>query len=165
MKACKIADISDDFIFMSDDVFLLTNFEAEKFPFFFNGFLKESLNNKTDYRYTIENTIKVLNGSHPLKNFDSHTPILYNKKRFVETLDLYDWNVPHAYAIKSLYCNVQNIVGIYEPDGKIRRAKVTPMIKDYLANKKVFSIDDTAINVDLENYFKHLYPEKSKYEL
>jgi hypothetical protein len=165
MKACKVEAISDNFLFMNDDHFLLHNFEADKFPFFFKGFLREDLNNQTDYKHTIENTINVLNGSHPLKNFDTHTPILYNKKRFVETLDLYDWDIPHAYAIKSLYCNVQNIVGVYEPDGKIRRAKETTMLRNYLSSKKVFSIDDTAINSDLEIYFKHLYPDKSKYEL
>ncbi len=165
MKACKNDEISENFLFMNDDHFLLSNFEADKFPFFYKGFLKEDLSNPTDYKHTIENTIRVLNGAHPLKNFDTHTPILYNKKRFIESLDIYDWNLPHAYAIKSLYCNVQNIPGVYEPDGKIRRAKEASMLRSYLANKKVFSIDDTAINIPLENYFKSLYPEKSKYEL
>lgn len=165
MKACKLQDVSENFLFMNDDHFLLQNFDATKFPFFYKGFLKEDLSNLTDYRYTIENTIKQLNGTHPLKNFDTHTPILYNKKKFVEIMDLYNWDTPHAFAIKSLYCNVQNIVGVYEPDIKIRRAKTTEMLIPFLNGKKVFSVDDTALNYDLMNYFETLFPEKSKYEL
>ena len=164
LKACKNKNISEDFLFMNDDHFLLNNFDASQFPFFYKGYLKEDLGNRTDYKHTVENTIKVLESSHPTKNFDTHTPILYNKKKFSEKLDIYNWDIPHAYTIKSLYCNVLDIPGEYEPDGKIRRAKDTSMIDLYLRSKKVFSIDDTALNKDMKNYLERLYPNKSKYE-
>lgn len=154
---------TEDFLFMNDDHWLLRKFNISEFPYFYKGELKDQLTNPTDYAKTIANTIDVLRG-YPLKDFDTHTPILYNKEVFMQIMDKFDWTIPHGYCIKSLYCNLKCMEGTFEQDGKIRKAKNEQQLRAWLDTHSVFSVADEALNNFLKKRFEKLYPNPSKHE-
>jgi hypothetical protein len=80
-------------------------------------------------------------------------------------MDMFKWDRPHAYCIKSLYCNVQHIQGEHAEDGTFIYPKGDEQLDHWLTKHKIFSIADTAINRDLLKRFDTLYPNKSKFEL
>lgn len=161
--ACMTDEISDEFLFFNDDHFLLSDFNATRLPYFYKGYLVSQLSNPTDYAETVRNTIAILGDS--AKDFDIHTPIIYDKQKFRELMVSFDWNKPHGYCIKSLYCNALGIKGVYETDGKFTKPKNEDQLRKWVETHKIFSIDDTALTNLVKNRFQLLYPEKSKYEL
>lgn len=164
-RACEEQDLSDYFLFFNDDHFLLTKFHAPAFPYFYKGDLMQ-VKNLTRYQDTVDNTIKALIAENkPTKDFDTHTPILYRKKEFVDVMGMFNWKVPHALCIKSLYCNMLGVKPVFEDDGKFSRSKDEEQLRHWFNKYKVFSIDDGALTHLLKVKFQQLYPLKSKYEL
>lgn len=162
---CQHPEISENFLFMNDDHFFTHDFVASEIPYYYTGDLREIKNNTT-YQETINNTIRTLENRNRLTlNFDTHTPIIYNKEKFLKTTSEYFWTKDHAYCIKSIYCNTLKIEGVNIEDGKFRNPKGDEQLDHWLSKHKIFSIEDTAINRDLEKRFETLYPTKSKYEL
>lgn len=164
LTACRSEHISDKFIFFNDDHFLLKEFEAQEFPYYYCGDLKD-VRNATNYMHTVENTVAALTAAgHPTKNFDTHTPIVYDKKLFKSIMAQYDWSVQHGLCIKSLYCNTLGMRGMYAEDGKMYRGKNEEQLRHWLSHHDIFSIGDECLNHLLKNRFPIIYPTKSKYE-
>lgn len=162
-----IHDLSDDFLFMNDDHFFLQAFDANDIPFYYDGKLSELLVKVSNqpYKKQIWNTINELLPEHDMKNFDTHTPIVFNKVKFLDTVVKHDWFIDQGYCMKSLYCNQLKIEGTPMEDVKMIRSRTQPNIDLFLENKPMFSIDDMALNNYLKRKFETLYPKKSKYEI
>jgi hypothetical protein len=147
-----IADyrVTEDFLFMNDDHFLLQDYEAGKFPYYCHGWLSEFMT-VTDYKCTVANMLQLF--TDPVPYFDVHCPILYNKYHFKVAMSQLDWSKPFGYCIKTVYCNA--VIGLTAqgyPDLKINEA--------YPAQK----IRDKAFNGGIKAVLQELYPRKSKYE-
>ena len=158
-RACQEVELSEDFVYFNDDHYLLSDFDANTFPFYRMGTIEEYLKGRglDGYGKRCRNTLKSLNGNSKYY-YDIHYPIKFNKKDFRElVVEAVDWNVPHAYIIKSLYANKLNI------------ELVSNDVKDYKINTipppeaKVFSsyphMKDT-----VKMYLNERFPEQSKYE-
>lgn len=119
--ACHNPEISDPFLFFNDDHYLLADFKADQFPYYYDVTIWDKIKKRgyDSYGQRMQNTMKHLqaNGK-PTKNFDIHTPILYRKKEFIEIMDSVDWGKNHGFVIKSLYANSLNIEGTYLKDCK-----------------------------------------------
>lgn len=164
LTACINEKVSDQFVFFNDDHFLLKDFDVNSFPYFYCGDLTD-VRNATNYIHTVENTISVLKSAGcATKNFDTHTPIVYDKKAFWDVMHRYNWTIPHGLCIKSLYCNTLGIRGTYAEDGKIYRSKNEEQLRSWLSKHDIFSIGDECLNYFLKNRFPIMYPTKSKYE-
>jgi Stealth protein CR2, conserved region 2 len=131
-KACQYQELSENFLFFNDDHFLLSDFNASEFPYFYRGNLKDVKNN-TVYQETVNNTIRSLESRNlPTLDFDTHTPILYNKARFIEITDKYHWHREHAFCIKSIYCNTVGMQGTFAEDGKFKLPKGEEQLNHWL---------------------------------
>lgn len=163
VKACNTPSISEDFLFMNDDHFLLKDFEADKFPFYHKGELIDSMAKNTgNYRKTLNHTKKLLTEANlPTLNFDTHCPIIYNKQYFLHTFTNINWNLYYGYGIKTLYSAFNHIEGIYEKDCKINNKTNTEMLAK-ISGRDWFSTG--AISKGMLEVFEQLYPQKSKYE-
>lgn len=168
LKACQDETVSEDFLFFNDDHFILQDFDAEKFPFYYKGdlfFILKHLPPYNKYSVCVHRTGHTLkNLGLDTKNFDTHTPIIYNKEKFLQIMPQYDWSERFSYVVKSLYANSLGILGVKEPDCKIADSPTLEQFKERIVERKVFSIDNAAIGEPLHQLFKELYPNPSRWE-
>ena len=161
MRACNDDRVTEDFLFMNDDHYLLRNYVVPRFPFYYEGRLSEKLT-ITDYKHTVQNTLRATLAKDPAYT-DVHCPILYNKRLF-RKLREYDWSVKWGYCIKTLYC-YQSIHGMtYENDLKIAHSLPYADIIHLLKGRSWFSIGDGAFAGDIRQVLEDLYSNSSKYE-
>lgn len=165
MAACAYDRVSDDFLFMNDDHFLLQDYEAGKFPYYCHGWLSGFMT-VTDYKHTIWNTIDWLRPlGHECLYFDIHCPIVYNKEKFNWCLSDADWTKHFGYCIKTGYGNsVEGLNAIEYPDLKINEAYSADKIRKLITGRAWFSIGDKAFNGEIKKVLQELYPHKSRYE-
>jgi hypothetical protein len=158
--ACKDGRVSQDFIMVHDDHFLLEDIEAKHFPYVHHGPVNIV---GGQYGYTKQNTIGVLG---EVNDHDSHCPILFNKKKFLNSVPTVDWSKWYGYLVKTLYCVMNGIEAEYYPDLKIRWAETVEEIRDAIAGRKWFSIGDRCWgNGQMKDVLDELYPSKSKWEI
>lgn len=163
MAACADDRVTDDFLFMNDDHFLLQNYEAGKFPYYCQGWLSEFLT-VSDYKHTVNNTVEWLLGR-DCPYFDIHCPILYNKEKFGWCVSHADWEKKFGYCIKTLYCEINAITAPEYPDLKINESYHSAQIHKLIAGRAWFSIGDKAFNGGIKKVLQDLYPKKSRYEI
>lgn len=158
LKACRNTDISDTFLFFNDDHYLLSDFDAVEFPDFYCSTIREALRNRAmdSYGVRMQNTLKLLDShSLPVKYFDVHYPMLFNKKLFIETCGTLepkkDW-----YILKSLYANTLKIEGKEVRDCK---SKDAPLEKALCFSTLPRIVEGTQL------WFEKKFPNKSRFEI
>lgn len=159
MKACDNPDVSDTFLFMNDDHFLMHTFHVEKFPFYYSESIESYLERRgmDGYGQRVRNTYDYLKKNDlPTKYFDSHTPILIEKSRFKEIMSKVDWEKKHGFVIKSLYANSLKIEGIQEKDHKL---ETTPR-----KNDPVFSTTPKP-KAAVTRFLSEVFNKQSKFEI
>ena len=166
-RACNDERISENFILFNDDYFMLQPTDAVNYPYYFNtNLIDASAKYFNSYKKCIDATIKVLQAANkPLMHFDIHKPIVYNKTLFKEMCNSYDWNHPHGYIVKSMYCNHFSIVGEGANDLKINYPYKKETIYTMLENKGMFSVGDKGLGPDMKSFLNNLFPLKSKFEI
>lgn len=154
--ACLNSEVSDSFLFFNDDHFLLSDYQAEAFPYYHMGTIEEYCKNKplsNAYATRVRNVQSVFGPGSLM--FDIHTPIIYNKKAFLEVVCGQDWGTK-AYTIKSLYGNGMGITGEYMTDGKFNELPKPDV--------KVFSTYPH-VKASIFRFLQERFPEKSKFEI
>lgn len=168
LRACDEPEISQDFLFMNDDHFLLSDFTASEFPYYYKGEIQAFLSKaprRGAYIQAVVRTFYALRSKGKLtKYFDAHCPIVYNKDKFKQVMGGFDVDGKIGMVLKSLYCNILDIEGEQQIDCKINKLCMAEEILAYIKNKKFFSIGNKAINEQLEVVLKQLYPEPSRWE-
>jgi hypothetical protein len=170
ITAIDYPDLSDDFLFMNDDHFMLMDYELPNFPYYYR---------EVDMITTINANVKNLAWMTSIKNtrdyllyigksalmFDTHTPIIYNKEKFYNTVEKADWNKPFGFGIKSLYANMNDISGTYMPDAKLFSSETDiNYLKKKVQGKPCFSTSSYVVDSHRE-LITSLYPEKSRWEI
>jgi hypothetical protein len=98
----------------------------------------------------------------PTKHFDGHWPIVYDKRKLKEVIEVQDWNVPLGPTIRSMYCNTLGIEGELADD-----VKANAPLKDwaaFCAGKSVISVSDASFDRNCRSHFLSLHGCKSSYE-
>lgn len=162
MTACADERVTDDFLFLNDDHYLLQDYRAGHFPYYYYGMLSEK-RTVTDYKNTIWNTQKHHGEINPYYA-DIHCPILYNKVKFIEWVAALDWWVHFGFAIKTVYCNGILPLMVEYPDLKINEPLTAAQITEQLTGRAWFSIGDKAFHGEIKKVLQDLYPKKSNYE-
>jgi hypothetical protein len=160
IAACKDRRVSDNFLMVHDDHFMLEDFEASEFPYYQCGPLVPG---QGQYAHTKENTISVLG---ECNNYDTHSPILFNKEKFMRSVALADWSKWYGYCLKTLYCVLNGIEGEYYEDMKIRLPLKYEQIIEQISGRKWFSIGDRCfVDNGMKKVLEDLYSKPSKYEI
>jgi len=172
LRACQEQSISDNFLFFNDDHFLLQDFYAPQFPNFYKGNLKATFITRQKrtrnrrYGMAVDNTARILLSKKlPIRDYDTHTPIIYNKQGFIDAMRNYDWEKRVSYVVKSTYGNTVGLDSpIKEPDCKLNKKMLAGEILETLQQRKVFSIGNDAIDPQLSIVMNQLYPNPSRWE-
>lgn len=163
-----IKKLSDNFLFMNDDHYLLTDYVAGEFPYYHRGEinLNSFINNQPQYKQYI-NTTRISNRLY-CYDFDVHCPVVYNQHIFKKVFEDLKWP-EYGYAIKTVYCNNMIDTTNWVPceDLKfIERITQKESIYHALEGRQWFSIGDRALkDGKMQEVLQELYPEPSKYEL
>lgn len=167
LLACNDDRISDNFLFLNDDYFFTGNVEPEAYPFYYKCDLKQTVRMQGgEYRQHVSSTIKALEKLDlPTLNFDTHYPIRYNRAILKDVINLYDWNRPYGYVLKSLYCNSTGIQGEHRLDCKYYSPLKPEAWQRVSEGTEVFSIADACLNKYLRDWLKSSYPDKSRFEI
>lgn len=160
-------DLSEDFLYMGDDHFLLKDVEAEKYPVYSNGTLRELFATQNNsYKMMVKSTFEELEARGvQAKNYNIHCPVVYNKTMMRAIAGLYPLSKPLGYLSKSLYLNT------FPPHSSIelKDCKISKNISVEDMKKKIHGRDcfSTGKESDCPNIgllLEELYPNKSKYE-
>ncbi|XOB41786.1 MAG: hypothetical protein ACKKMS_00080 [Candidatus Nealsonbacteria bacterium] len=153
--------ISDDFIFMNDDFFILK--EYEEIPYYYNKTIKEWINDyptrKGRYYGQIEGLYKVFPEG---KFFEAHFPIVYNKRMARAVMEKYQLKL--TLMLRSFYCNeyIDRIKPEESRDHKIYNSdKIESTFK---STPFVSSTNAIATNSIFKNILLTRFPKKSQYE-
>jgi hypothetical protein len=153
------ADVSDEFIVMNDDIFVLKpwTFRHEN-----RGLLTEYDEAKGDYRARIQSTLGLLR-SHGITDplfFGLHTPTVYNRAKLVELMQ--EFPMPkHKYLMRTLYHNVFPQPSIRRDDVKIKSWSEGD---DYTGD--ILSIsDNVAAMPSFQSWINERFPVASRYEV
>lgn len=166
IEGCK--SVSDNFLFMNDDHFLLTAYHTGEFPDYHSGDIDPSKHSDPSTKKQLLNTVNLL-GADSLF-YDVHCPVVYNKEKFIKTFEGLPWP-SYGYAIKSVYCNsnltyYKSVNPFQCEDLKFRDPMSKGDIYKQLEKRKWFSIGDgTLRSGDMKEVLEELYPDKSKYEI
>lgn len=158
--ACRNEQISDTFLFVNDDHYLLQDVQADQYPYYYNGTIAQHVKKRghDGYGKRCENTQKSLeNRGLPTKYFDIHYPILYNKKHFLQqVVNQYDTRLKDGMIIKSLYANALQIEGT-----EVKDCKVPHLLLNDLPCYSTYP----TVSSKAQQFLREKFPEKSKFEL
>lgn len=158
-RACEDERVSDEFIMVHDDHFLLRPLDVKEFDYWHNGSLQDALKKAhSGYKRTVQNTIDYNMGSG--NNSDIHVPIVFNKGKFLSYVCSAPWH-QKEFCIKSLYAHTMG--GEYMEDCKINSPLTRNQFYDKIAGRLFFSTGPYFLQGD--NFLEELYSEKSKFEL
>lgn len=163
---CEDPRISEDFILMNDDIYI--NKKIDKIQIYTKwtllGHMEYIINMYGPSRYW-EIMNKVYQIYPKWYSYNTHTPMIYNKKKLKEVLDEF-WS--SEISVRSIYWNKYDIESteykIWDVwDCKIY--KIRDVMIEYLKDKIYISSDDKISRyVYFEAIMKTLFPNKSKYE-
>jgi hypothetical protein len=166
MYACETEGVSDNFMMLHDDHYLLPSFQYD--AAYYEGDVERAMLNCKDYlqQRPIMNTVDRLlrDRQASMKYFDISTPMMFNKKAFVEAMLSVDWMWPYGYCIKTIYCNYHRIDGVESADGRVNVDKTYSSLLEFSHGRVCLSSADK-MNDDFKRFLQTMFPEKSKYEL
>jgi hypothetical protein len=171
--ACGHPDLSQTFLHIHDDHFMLTPGKGEDVPNWHAGPLDQlaagviKRNPKNNWGKAVLNTYKALSAAgHSVHNFDVHYPMLFDKDLYPKTMDLYDWKgEPRGFVVKSLYANTLGLYGTKTSDLKIDTRLTNAQIVERLTGRQWFSVGNGALSGNFRQFLAALYPKPSGFEL
>jgi hypothetical protein len=177
IAACQSDKVSDPFLFMNDDHFLLQDIGLN-FPFYHSGSLlwKVPIEKRVynTYQYCCLRTAGELSRmDYPILNFDTHVPIVIHKSLFMAAVESVEWDTEGiGLVMKSTYANqcldVVSTAGLnsamYLKDCKIDYGLMWDDIVKRVTYRPCFSIGDMGLNEQMKTFLETLYPKPSRYE-
>jgi hypothetical protein len=164
---CNSIEISEEFILMNDDFYIVKNINA--IGTYHGGLLLDKINlyqkinSNSNYTRKLSATykkIKALGIENPF-DYELHIPMIMEKKKLKQILENND-----QFLWRSIYGNVFNIGGEQMEDVKVY-TKGPLVLKSYNLNKDehiYLSSADTSFDMILNNMLRKQFTEKTKYE-
>lgn len=98
------AGISEDFLLMNDDFYMLKDFTADKYPHYHRGEIPEAAENK--YQQVIVNTKRILEDlGKPCKHYGVHCPMRINAEKYKRLAEFYA-SADNPVSARCLYGNL-----------------------------------------------------------
>jgi hypothetical protein len=164
---CNSEEISNRFVLMNDDFYIVKNIDSIKDyhggPLLEKINLYQKLNSNSNYTRKLAATykkIKSLGIENPL-DYELHIPMVMEKEKLKQTLE-------HNYQFlwRSIYGNVFNVGGEQMEDVKVY-VKGPLVLKSYNLKKDdhiYLSSADTSFDILFNNILKKQFSQKTKYE-
>jgi hypothetical protein len=164
---CDSKEISDDFILMNDDFFILK--QIDKIEYLHGGLLSnkidrfKQLSRGSAYIKKLVETEKTLEqcGIQDPLDYELHVPMVMNKEKLKAIIEANQnclW--------RSLYGNIFKVAGKETVDVKIYHSNANKSISYKITNDSIYvSTDDITFNELWSTTLKRSFPHKSIYEV
>ena len=156
-------DLSEDFILMNDDFFVMK--PIDKLKTYYGGSLQERIdviekhfNGPTSYTMRLRRTNDYLKANKlTTKNYELHIPMIVNKAKFLEQLERY---TGLGGASRSFYGNTYKIGGT-----KCKDIKVYDLDGNFNRNTTFLSTTDASFRIgEVGKFIRSKFPNKSRFE-
>ena len=163
IRACEHPDISEDFLLVDDDVYVLQQIDA--MPMWHLGSLQERLDGVTknrgpdgDWQATLRATLDYLRtkGVDEPLSYEVHAPILINKATALPLLRE-AWSPDIHVQARSIYGNLANVGGTRHPDTKVVQGRK-------LKTEDVLSTTDASLR-NLRHILESRFAKPCRYEV
>jgi len=165
-------DISDDILLNYDDNFFVKDIEVEEYPFYFKREeLPDTFPISNIHTRSLLYTKKILKQlNKPTKDFAVHCPIIYNRQKFYDFIDVFKEyikldNRETSISVRCAYLNNIGVVGEYLKDLKIIGITSINDIEEKIKDRNIFSIGENIQKGRIIDFLKMNYPNKSKWEI
>jgi hypothetical protein len=161
---CQNDLISDEFVLISDDCFLLQNHDVNKLPFYYSGTLEERVEgyrnqNSASIRNLRETGKLLKDHNRQTKYYNTHTPLLINKKDFLalkETFYIEEFECGLLY--KTLYCNFYKKRGKFTPMNLIYYRVTREILEAKIKKGKYFAVNDSGLTLPVIKFLNDTFP-------
>ena len=158
----EYGEVSDDFIFMNDDFFLLKDYSA--IPYYYNKSIQEWVDccaSKKSIYY--KNVLRLAADDFPDgKFFEVHCPIVYNKKLVKDVIQKYELKL--TLMLRSYYCNeYKDLIGPIE-ETKDYKIYNLSQLDEYKNSPFISTNNVVASNPIFKSFIMTRFPNKSRYE-
>jgi len=166
VKVCEDTDISENFLYMMDDVFVLSSFVPEEYPLYHSGELEEK-RPINSYMGQLQETRRfLLRFNKPVLHYGVHCPIVYNKSK-IKALDAFYWNYVNGPESKFglnpriLYGNwFEHSNKAFTKDLKLTQDVTKTGIVEILKDKQWFSVGSRTFGKTIQNYLEGVLNDK-----
>lgn len=168
--ACQNTSISDEFMFINDDHVFVKPTDAVGYPNYWKCLLEEAAERAkaSTYGNSLRRTGEYLRSLRaPTRDYDVHTPILYEKGRFLGLMPTWEESrkTRHGFVVKSSYVNLSGgLPGPQISDLKFFNPKTEEEVRRRVADRHVFSYSDTSLAQGVSSYLYREFPDKSRFE-
>lgn len=164
--------LSDTFIYMCDDFFLLKPIHVSEIKHWYSIDLAKAPESYFASRLWM-NRLKrtrdvLLSKGLPALHFDLHLPFPFDKNRFPEIFSRYDYTKGIGYTIVSLYANNLSDINAVKLQGEKTDVFKSLALEQITAQVQVctfMAVNDNGLNQDMKSFLKDRFPEPSKYEI
>ena len=171
--AAFTTDISDNFVWQSDDHFYIKPYDFATIPVYHKGYLKEEYQEHDMYKASLIMTKHILESyDYPIYNCSQHCGTLLNKEtifKINKTLIKDSYQTFESVEPTSIISNVMikdlGMTPERRKDIKIFNFDDRSQFEDITKDNFCFSIYDEAFDCGIEDILEELYPNKSKYEI
>ena len=160
--ACLSHKISQDFVLMNDDFYVLN--PITELPDYYKSTLNTRLQHEKErgsqgsrYYYTIKRTAELFDRP---KDFDMHIPMKFNKKKFLDLFRNFDMH--RIYLYRSVYGNFYDLKG-ERIDRDVKIFGVNDFYKQTGLTFMSLS-PDAALKPAIQHFLEEMFPKLSKYE-
>lgn len=143
-KACSIENLSEEFLLMNDDFFMLSEFTGADFPF-----------------YALKNSNGGTCGPHA---FQVHAPMRLSKEHFLKMP--FNTQQHACRSFRSFYGNFYGAPPKFVEDCIVQVGENVPDFDEQMRGKKFFSCSNCAfLNADFSDWLKGKFPQGCRLEI
>lgn len=158
---CQYTDISEDFLYMMDDVFIIKKIVPETYPLYHSGNIREYKMLNPYLGEVLETKRYLERQKKPTLHFGVHCPIVYNKKKILE-IDSFYWKYVNSkekrYGLnpRILYGNWFDGDKRYIEDLKITKDFTLDALRIKIKDKEWFSIGSKSFDGNTRKLIEEL---------
>jgi len=170
LRACLDKRVSEKFLFINDDHVFLKDIRINLIPSFHKGDLHsfpQHYFGVNPWRKRLYATMLALDAAGlPALHYDCHTPILFEKEKFIEAMNRFDYACGNGLTMKSLYGNVwcQNGPQLSNEKKVIFQNMTIRRIEEKLMQSSLMAFNDDGLNDSLKIFLYQNFREPSSLE-
>ena len=166
LAAAALPELSETFLFWSDDQLALHRFDAAHLPITCNPRQYKDFNQSTVWHQRMRNTFEYLQQHNIFLscNFDTHLPMPLEKAAFTRIMNNAKYSAEPGYCVNTLYCGMLGMTGALEQQRIKHTAESRETLTALPQDKLFLGYNDCAMQNGLPELLLDYFPEKCKYE-
>ena len=166
MAAAKLPELSEKFVFWSDDQFAMQPLMLHLLPAVFNRRGAADFNSDKIWHRRMRRTFEYLarQGIKLEHNFDCHLPQLMDKKLFCKIMQSVDYTAQPGYCVNTLYFGLAEIPGLVAQENIKTTIEKCVFLPAMPGGSLFIGCNDDAMLGNLPELLTGYFPDKSCYE-